>query len=52
MVEKRNETDGVIDYLLTDLISGTNPGSRSAYEAPLYVVPISKARTNFLEGPV
>ena len=40
-----------IDYLPTDLISGTNPGSRSAYETPLNVVPISNASTSFLEGP-
>ena len=39
-------------YLPTDLISGTNPGSRSAYETPLYVVPMSKARTSFLDDPV
>jgi hypothetical protein len=38
---------GSIDYLPTDLISGTSPGSRSAYETPLYVVPMSKARTSF-----
>ena len=43
---------GVIDYLPTDLMLGTNPGSRIAYETPLYVVPMSNARTNFLEGPV
>lgn len=40
-----------IDYLPTDLISGTKSGSRSAYETPLNVVPISKARTSFLEDP-
>lgn len=42
---------GSIDYLPTDLISGTKSGSRIAYEAPLHVVPISNARTSFLEGP-
>lgn len=41
-----------IDYLETDLILGTVPGSRRAYDTPLKVVPISNARTNFLEVPV
>jgi len=41
----------VIDYLPTDLISGTDPFSRIVYEAPLKVVPTSSAMTNFLESP-
>ena len=40
-----------IDYLPTDLISGGNPGSRRVYAAPVYVVPMSNAMTNFLEDP-
>jgi hypothetical protein len=47
-----NKEEGEIDYLETDLISGTILGSRRAYDAPLKVVPISNAITNFLEGPV
>jgi len=50
-VERRHEMNEVVDYLPTDLISGTNPGSRNAYETPLSIVPISNARTNFLEEP-
>ena len=34
-VEKINKVVRNVDYLPTDLISGTDPGSRSAYETPL-----------------
>lgn len=46
-----NKMGWVIDYLPMDLISGTFPRSRSAYDTPLNVVPISNARTSFLENP-
>ena len=39
-------------YFVTGFIFGTSPGSRNAYAAPLYVVPISKARTSFREVPL
>ena len=51
-VGKKNEMGGNIDYLMTGVISGTFPGSRSAYATPLKVVPMSNARTSFLEYPV
>lgn len=43
---------GGIRYRPMDLISGTKPGSRIAYETPLNVVPMSNARTSFLDEPV
>ena len=36
---------------VTGRISGTWPGSKKAYAAPLKVVPMSRARTSFREDP-